>query len=57
MVDNLGRKKAMLISYGIATLGMILCAVSTNLYMVGVGLFLMGYGSDSAINICFYFIT
>lgn len=24
--------------------------------MIGVGLFLMGYGCDSAINICFYFI-
>ena len=57
MVDNMGRKKAILISYGVATLGMIIAAVATNIYMVGVGLFLMGYGSDSAINICFYFIT
>lgn len=57
MVDNMGRKKALLIAYGVATLGMVLLAVSTNLYMAGVGLFLMGYGSDSAINICFYFIT
>jgi OCT family organic cation transporter-like MFS transporter 4/5 len=57
MVDNMGRKKAMLISYGIATLGMILIAIAQNIYMAAVGLFLMGYGSDSAINICFYYIT
>lgn len=57
MVDNMGRKKALLISYGIATLGMIVSALAPNLAMVGIGLFLMGYGSDSAINICFYFIT
>jgi MFS family permease len=38
-------------------LGMVLNGIATNLYMVGVGLFLMGLGSDSAINICFYFIT
>lgn len=57
MVDNMGRKKALLIAYAIATLGMILLALSPNLIMAGIGLFLMGYGSDSAINICFYFIT
>jgi MFS family permease len=57
MVDNMGRKKALLISYGVATLGMIIAVFSNNLYAAGIGLFLMGYGSDSAINICFYFIT
>lgn len=57
MVDNMGRKKALIISYGIATLGMIVAVLSPNLYGVGIGLFMMGYGSDSAINICFYFIT
>jgi MFS family permease len=57
LVDNLGRKRALLISYIIATVGMILIAVSPNVYAAGVGLFMMGMGSDSAINICFYFIT
>lgn len=47
----------MLISYGIATLRMFLIAISQNIYMTAIGLFLMGYGSDSAINICFYYIT
>lgn len=47
----------MLFSYGVATLGMIIAATAFNLQMVAVGLILMGYGSDSAINICFYFIT
>lgn len=57
MVDNMGRWKALLISYGVATLGMVVAVAAPNLYVVGIGLFLMGYGSDSAINICFYFIT
>lgn len=47
----------MLISYGICMLGMILNGFASNLYLIGVGLFLMGFGSDSAINICFYFVT
>jgi MFS family permease len=57
VVDNFGRRKGMLFSYGVATLGMIIAATAFNLQMVAVGLILMGYGSDSAINICFYFIT
>lgn len=57
MVDNVGRKKALLIAYGVATIGMIVAVVASNIYLVGIGLFMMGFGSDSAINICFYFIT
>jgi MFS family permease len=57
LTDNIGRKKGMLISYGICISGMVLCGFGSNLYMIGIGLFLMGFGSDSAINICFYFIT
>lgn len=57
LVDNMGRKRALMISYAVATAGMVIAALAPNLYVVGIGLFLMGYGSDSAINICFYFIT
>lgn len=57
LVDNLGRKKAILIAYMIAIVGMVVAGLAPTLYIAGIGLFLMGLGSDSAINICFYFIT
>ena len=53
--DNFGRRSSMLISWGICTLGTILVAASVNIYMVAVGLFLGGMGSDAGINICFFF--
>lgn len=45
----------MLVSWGITTLGTIIVAASFNIYMVAVGLFLCGCGSDAGINICFFF--
>lgn len=57
LVDNFGRKRVMLISYAIATLGMVIVGFASSLPMAGIGLFLTGFGSDSAVNICFYFIT
>lgn len=47
----------MLIAYMIAIVGMVVAALAPTIYIAGIGLFLMGLGSDSAINICFYFIT
>jgi hypothetical protein len=57
LVDNLGRKKAILIAYMIAIVGMVVAGLAPTLYIAGIGLFLMGLGSDSAIIMCFYFIT
>ena len=54
--DNLGRKKSMVIGWGITTVGTILLALSTNLWMAGAGLFMAGLGSDSSINICYNFL-
>jgi len=45
----------MVVSWAICTAGTILVAVSVNIYMVAVGLFLSGCGCDAAINICFFF--
>ncbi|MFO0002060.1 MAG: MFS transporter, partial [bacterium] len=53
--DNFGRKSSMVVSWAICTAGTILVAVSVNIYMVAVGLFLSGCGCDAAINICFFF--
>ena len=57
LIDNIGRKKSFLISFGIATAGMILVGCAQNLVMVGIGLFFAGFGANSTVNICFYFIT
>ena len=57
LADNLGRRRSILISYGVALSGMFLVGFSTNLLMVGIGLFITGFGCDTAINICFNFIT
>jgi hypothetical protein len=45
----------MVVSWAICTAGTILVAISVNIYMVAVGLFLSGCGCDAAINICFFF--
>jgi len=45
----------MVVSWGICTLGTVIVVVSTNIYMVAVGLFFSGCGCDAAINICFFF--
>lgn len=55
--DNIGRKKSILICFGIAYIGAIIVCFSHNMYFTFVGLFIMGFGSDVAINICFYFIA
>ena len=53
--DNMGRKKSMLICFGIAYIGTVIVCFSTNMYLTFIGLFVMGFGSDVAVNICFYF--
>jgi len=45
----------MVVSWAICTVGTIIVALSFNIYMVAVGLFLSGCGSDAAVNICFFF--
>lgn len=47
----------MLLSYGIGTIGMLIVGFSQNLIMAGIGLFFSGLGCNTAVNICFYFIT
>ena len=56
-VDIIGRKKGILLAYGIGTVGMIIVGFSSNLVLAGIGLFLSGFGTNTAVNVCFYFIT
>ena len=44
-------------AYGIGTVGMIIVGFSSNLVLAGIGLFLSGFGANTAVNVCFYFIT
>ena len=54
--DNFGRKKSIVLSWGICTIGLILLSCSVNLYMAAAGLFLAGFGCDSAVNIGLYIV-
>jgi hypothetical protein len=57
LADNIGRKLAIILSFGIMILGILIMALSQKLFVAEIGLFLAGFGSDSALNICFYFIS
>lgn len=45
----------MILAWATTTVGTIIVAVSTNIYVASVGLFFSGAGGDAAINICFFF--
>lgn len=53
--DNYGRKKGEFISWMICIAGQIIMIASVNLYMIGIGSFLLGYGANSAINLHYSF--
>ena len=53
--DNFGRRTSILIAWTLCTLGAIIMAVSFNLWMVVIGLFMCGCGAEAGINICFSF--
>jgi MFS family permease len=55
LVDNYGRKLALLISWGICTVGSIVVVFDSNIILVSIGLFLSGFGCDAANNITFLF--
>ena len=55
--DNYGRKKSILVSWFICTIGILIVAVSFNIYTIGLGLFLSGFGGDAVINITLLFFS
>lgn len=55
IADNYGRKKGELISWGICIVGEIVSLCSFNLVTVGIGGFLLGFGSNGAINVHYSF--
>lgn len=44
LVDNMGRRKSIIILWGLTTIGVIILAASLNIYMAAVGLFIAGAG-------------
>lgn len=54
--DNFGRRKTLVLSWAIATIGCAIFLFSQNLPMVAIGLFMIGGGSDAAVNMCFNFL-
>ena len=54
--DNYGRRKTLVVSSAIATVGCWIFLFSQNLVMVAIGLFMIGSGSDAAVNMCFNFL-
>lgn len=56
IADNFGRKRAEGISWVIAVVGAIILACAWNIVVAGIGLFLCGLGTNSAINLHYTFI-
>lgn len=52
-----GRKMLMLISTGVAVLGLIITVSSVNLIMAGAGLLIASFGVQKGFNVCLYFIS
>jgi OCT family organic cation transporter-like MFS transporter 4/5 len=57
LADNWGRKKAMQISWGCCTLGVLLLATAQEVSMIAIGQFLAGFGGNPAITLDYSFIN
>jgi MFS family permease len=57
IADNFGRRLAMRIAWGVGTLSVLLTCLADSPDMIGIGLFLVGFGTSPAITLCFSFIN
>lgn len=57
IADNFGRKIAINLSWGTSCVGVIIASASQNIYMMGVGWFLGGFGGNPAITLSYSFIN
>lgn len=57
MADNYGRKLAMRVSWGIGTVAVMIVCIADSPNMIGLGLFLIGFGANPATTLCFSFIN
>jgi MFS family permease len=54
--DNFGRRKTMLMSLGLGTLGSIIVALGYNITMISVGMLMCGAGINVSGGMLFYFL-
>lgn len=57
IADNFGRRLAMRIAWALGTVSVLLICLADSPNMVGIGLFLVGFGTNPAITLCFSFIN
>jgi MFS family permease len=53
--DNFGRKISLVLAWGICVIGSLLVTFGYETTIIGIGLFLSGFGSDAAINITYLY--
>ena len=51
LVDNLGRRKSIIILWALTTIGVIIIACSWNIYVAAIGLFIAGAGCECCIRV------
>ena len=56
IADNKGRKISEFASWCLNMVGIVIMVTSVNLYMVGIGSFLMGMGTNAAITLHYTFL-
>lgn len=57
LADNYGRKRALLMAWGVCAMGSIIVATSFHIAVAAVGFFLSGFGSDVSISISLLFFS
>jgi MFS family permease len=53
LADNYGRRKVVLFSWGVGTLGTIILLASQGILMASMGLFLAGFGTDAILGVTY----
>jgi OCT family organic cation transporter-like MFS transporter 4/5 len=57
IADNYGRKLAMRVAWSIGTVALMITCIADSPNMIGLGLFLIGFGTNPAITLCFSFLN
>lgn len=57
IADNYGRRLGIRVAWAIGTLAVVITCLADSPNMIGLGLFLIGFGTNPAITLCFSFIN
>jgi len=55
--DNWGRRPTLIVAWSICIIGIVILIFAPNFWVTSIGLFLMGFGSDTCLNISFVIIA